>query len=48
MKTLVDQNITLARPFGKYIGVDTSGTDSSVPEDLDNDEPECIENNESF
>ena len=32
MKTLTDQNITLPKPFGKYIGVDTRGF--SVPEEI--------------
>ena len=47
MKTLTDQNITLAKPFGKYIGVDTSVADWSVPEEIADEDSECIENNEA-
>ena len=46
MKTLTDQNITLAKPFGKYIGVDISMADWSVPEEIADDDSECIESNE--
>ena len=48
MKTLTDQNITLAKPFGKYIGIDTFVADWIVPEEIaDDDDSECIENNEA-